>query len=77
MGQISKIHPERVITIKHHKAAMYHPFIESAALTLVDVLFSFVTHAIFALILYFLVGLQRSADQFLYVFAFGLSPAHL
>jgi len=77
MGQIPAIHPQRVVTIKHYKAAMYHPFMESVALTLVDVPFAFVTQAIFTLVLYFLTGLQRSAGQFLYVFAFGLSPVRL
>jgi len=65
MRQIPTIHPQRVITIKHHKAAMYYPFMESIALTLVDLLFALLTQAIFALILYFLAGLQRSAGQFL------------
>ena len=44
---------------------MYHPFIEAAALTIVDVPITFVTIMIFSLILYFMVGLQASASQFL------------
>jgi ABC-type multidrug transport system permease subunit len=44
---------------------MYHPFIEAAALTIVDIPITFVTIMIFSLILYFMAGLQASAGQFL------------
>ncbi|KDQ56528.1 hypothetical protein JAAARDRAFT_47935 [Jaapia argillacea MUCL 33604] len=57
----------------HHMAAMYHPFIEGLALTLVDIPITFITLAVFAVVLYFLVGLQRSASQF---FVFYLSILH-
>ena len=44
---------------------MYHPFIEAAAMTLVDIPITFMTLTVFCLVLYFVVGLQTSADQFL------------
>lgn len=44
---------------------MYHPFVESMAMTLVDIPITFVTLLLFCVVLYFLVGLQKSAGQFL------------
>ena len=43
---------------------MYHPFTEAMALTLVDVPITLFTLIIFSVILYFLVKLQQSAEQF-------------
>ncbi|KAJ8580622.1 hypothetical protein M405DRAFT_847520, partial [Rhizopogon salebrosus TDB-379] len=51
-------------------AAMYYPFIESFAHTVVDISFTFIIQAVFAVMLYFLVGLQRMAPQFLIFFLF-------
>jgi ATP-binding cassette subfamily G (WHITE) protein 2 (SNQ2) len=51
--------------VKHAKAAMYHPFIEAAALTIVDVPITFFTIMIYSIIIYFMVGLQSSASQLL------------
>ncbi|KAI5121205.1 hypothetical protein M0805_006006 [Coniferiporia weirii] len=64
MAEIPALFAQRPIVLRHYKSAMYHPFTESIALTLVDIPISFVTLVIFAIILYFLVGLQRSASQF-------------
>ncbi|KAI9464145.1 P-loop containing nucleoside triphosphate hydrolase protein [Lactarius psammicola] len=66
---------QRPIVVKHARAAMYHPFIEAAALTIVDVPITFVTIMIFSLILYFIVGLQASASQFLTFFLFIFTMA--
>ena len=44
---------------------MYHPFIEAAAMTLVDIPITFVTLTVYCLVLYFVVGLQATAGQFL------------
>lgn len=44
---------------------MYHPFIESLAYTIVDMPIALFTLIIFTIILYFIVGLQRSAAQYL------------
>jgi ATP-binding cassette subfamily G (WHITE) protein 2 (SNQ2) len=65
IAEIPALFAQRPIVVKHAKAAMYHPFIEAAALTIVDVPITFVTIMIFSLILYFMVGLQASASQFL------------
>jgi ATP-binding cassette, subfamily G (WHITE), member 2, SNQ2 len=65
MAEIPALFAQRPIVVKHAKAAMYHPFIEALALTLVDIPITFFTMLIFSLILYFMVGLQASAQQFL------------
>jgi ATP-binding cassette, subfamily G (WHITE), member 2, SNQ2 len=41
---------------RHQKAALYHPFVEAAALTLVDAAISIVIIAVFSVILYFMTG---------------------
>lgn len=64
MAEIPALYSQRPIVNRHHKAAMYHPFIEALALTLVDIPMTLVIQAIFAVIVYFLVGLQRTAQQF-------------
>lgn len=65
MAEIPALFAQRPIVVKHAKAAMYHPFIEAAAATIVDVPITFFTIMIFSLIIYFMVGLQASASQFL------------
>jgi len=47
---------------------MYHPFIEAAAMTLVDIPITLATLTAYSILVYFVVGLQESAGQFLYVF---------
>ena len=44
---------------------MYHPFVDSLALTLVDVPITALIIIVFAIVLYFLVGLQQHAGNFL------------
>lgn len=46
---------------------MYYPFIDSLALTLVDMPIALFILLIFCIVLYFIVGLQQSAGQFLCV----------
>jgi hypothetical protein len=75
MAEIPALFSQRPIVLRHQKAALYHPFIEALALTLVDVPITFVTTVSFTLILYFLVGLQQSAGQFLYVVPVSSSPS--
>ena len=65
IAEIPALFTQRPILVKHARAAMYHPFIEAAALTIVDVPITFVTIMIFSLILYFMAGLQASTSQFL------------
>ena len=46
---------------------MYHLFIEAAAMTLVDIPIAFATLTVYSFVLYFIVGLQATASQFLSV----------
>ncbi|THH12068.1 hypothetical protein EW145_g234 [Phellinidium pouzarii] len=68
MAEIPALFAQRPIVLRHYKSAMYHPFTESIALTLVDIPFTLITLIIFSIMLYFLVGLQRSASQFFIFF---------
>jgi ATP-binding cassette, subfamily G (WHITE), member 2, SNQ2 len=65
MAEIPALFGQRPIVQRHAKAALYHPFIEGAALTLVDIPITFITMLVFSVIIYFLTGLQRTASQFL------------
>ena len=73
MAEIPALYSQRPIILRHQKAALYHPFIEALAMTLVDIPISFTISIIFAIIIYFIVGLQQSAQQFLFVFCFGVA----
>ncbi|KZT04946.1 pleiotropic drug resistance ABC transporter [Laetiporus sulphureus 93-53] len=64
MAEIPALFGQRPIVLRHSKAAMYHPFVEALALTLVDLPISAVTAICFAIILYFVVRLQQTAAQF-------------
>lgn len=70
MAEIPSLFGQRPIVSRHQKAALYHPFIEAAALTLVDIPITFITTLIFGTILYEAVRLQQSAGQFLSVSSF-------
>lgn len=65
MSEIPSLFSQRPIVHRHHKSAMYYPFAESLALTIVDIPITFVIMVVFSVILYFLVKLQQSAGQFL------------
>jgi ATP-binding cassette, subfamily G (WHITE), member 2, SNQ2 len=65
MAEIPALFSQRPIVLRHFQAAMYHPFADSVALTLVDVPITLFTLSLFSIILYFLVGLQETAGQFL------------
>jgi ATP-binding cassette subfamily G (WHITE) protein 2 (SNQ2) len=65
MSEISTLFAQRPIVLRHYKAAMYYPFIEALAHTVVDIPIMFIIQAIFCTIIYFLTGLQRTASQFL------------
>ncbi|KAF9461727.1 pleiotropic drug resistance ABC transporter [Collybia nuda] len=75
MAEIPALFGQRPIVHRHQKAAMYHPFIEGLALTLVDLPLTLTTSTIFGILIYFLVGLQLSAGQFFvfYLFLFTMS----
>ncbi|KAG1743692.1 ABC-2 type transporter-domain-containing protein [Suillus paluster] len=68
MAEIPALFTQRPIVLRHHKAAMYYPFIEAFAHTVVDIPISFMVLAVFSVILYFLVGLQKTAPQFFIFF---------
>ena len=68
MAEIPTLFAHRPIILRHQKAAMYHPFIEAAAMTLVDIPITVATLAAYSILLYFIVGLQESAGQFLSVY---------
>ena len=65
MSEIPALFAQRPIVHRQSRAAMYHPFVEALALTLVDVPISFITQIIFGVLIYFLVGLSATAGQFL------------
>jgi len=65
LAEIPALFGQRAIVVKHARAAMYHPFIEAVALTLVDIPITFATMISFSIILYFMTGLQSTAHQFL------------
>ncbi|KAF8149941.1 pleiotropic drug resistance ABC transporter [Crassisporium funariophilum] len=75
MAEIPALFGQRPIVSRHQKAAMYHPFIEALALTLVDIPIVFTNTIIFGILIYFIVGLQLSASQFFifYLFLFSMS----
>ncbi len=67
MTEIPSLFAQRPIVLRQNQAAMYHPMVEALAMTLVDVPFTLVTMTLFIVVIYFVVGLQTSAWQFLYV----------
>ncbi|THH00264.1 hypothetical protein EW026_g2253 [Hermanssonia centrifuga] len=54
MAEIPALFSQRPIVLRQSTAAMYHPFVEALALTLVDAPITFVTLVAFTIILYFL-----------------------
>ncbi|KAL0959811.1 hypothetical protein HGRIS_011492 [Hohenbuehelia grisea] len=74
-AEISALFAQRPIIHRHKQAALYHPFVEAIALTLVDIPISFAITIVFAIVLYFLTNLQRTASQFFifYLFMFTMT----
>ncbi|TDL15085.1 hypothetical protein BD410DRAFT_845493 [Rickenella mellea] len=70
MAEIPALFAQRRIVHRHRKAALYHPFIESLALTIVDITITLVTQGVFCVLLYFLVRLQQTAGQFFIFFLY-------
>ncbi|OSX63435.1 hypothetical protein POSPLADRAFT_1074039 [Postia placenta MAD-698-R-SB12] len=64
MSEIPALFVQRPIVLRQSRAAMYRPFVDSLALTLVDMPMTGVTLIFFSIVLYFTVGLQQSAGQF-------------
>ena len=67
MSEIQVLFAQRPIILRHQKSALYHPFIEAAAMTLVDIPITGITLLVFSTIVYEAVRFQQSASQFLYV----------
>ena len=64
-SEIPALFAQRPIVLRHSRAAMYYPFIEALALTLVDMPIAFITLVLFSILLYFIVGLEQTAGQYL------------
>ncbi|KAL5487493.1 SNQ2_3 [Sanghuangporus weigelae] len=64
MGEISSLYAQKPIVHRQASAAMYRPFVEAVALTIVDIPITVTRLLLFSVIIYFLVGLQRTAGQF-------------
>lgn len=67
MSEIPALFSQRPIVLRHRNWGLYHPFIEAVALTVVDIPLTFVSTVVFGGLIYLLVGLQKSAAQFLCV----------
>lgn len=65
MTEIPSLFGQRPIILRHQKGTLYHPAIEAVALTVVDIPITLVTLFPFCCILYWVTGLQPSAQQFL------------
>ena len=65
IAEIPTLYAQRPIILRHKRAALYHPFIDGLALTLVDLPATFVMYGVVGVVLYFMVGLQRSAVSYL------------
>ncbi|KAI9436702.1 ABC-2 type transporter-domain-containing protein [Lactarius indigo] len=75
MAEILALFVQRPIVVKHARAALYQPFIEAAALTIVDLPITFVTIMVLSIILFFMVGLPSYASQFFTFFLFVFTMA--
>jgi len=65
MSEIPALFSQRPIVRRHQQWGLYHPFIEAVALTIVDLPVTFISNLVFGGLIYALVGLQKSAEQFL------------
>ena len=73
MAEIPSLYIQRPIVSRHHKAALYHPFVDALALTIVDIPITTVTIAVFDIIIYFMTDLQRHVSNFFIFFLFTLA----
>ncbi|KAH9945220.1 pleiotropic drug resistance ABC transporter [Epithele typhae] len=73
MAEIPALFSQRPIVQRQSRVAMYHPFVEALALTLVDIPITLVTQIIFSVVLYFLVGLAATASQFFTFFLLSMA----
>ncbi|KIY68744.1 hypothetical protein CYLTODRAFT_489562 [Cylindrobasidium torrendii FP15055 ss-10] len=71
MNEVSALFSQRIVVAQHQRAALYHPFVEALAHTVVDTPISAIAVAIFSLLIYFICRLQQTAGQFFLFFAFA------
>lgn len=64
MAEIDSLFAQRPIVLRQYNLAMYYPFIESLAHSIVDLPIAIIFQLIFSVVFYFLVRLQQSAQQF-------------
>ncbi|THH28859.1 hypothetical protein EUX98_g5325 [Antrodiella citrinella] len=64
MAEIPALFAQRPIVLRQSNAAMYYPFTESLAHTLVDIPMTATTIIVFAIVLYFLVKLEQTVSAF-------------
>ncbi|KAG8929230.1 hypothetical protein FRC02_005825 [Tulasnella sp. 418] len=64
MAEIASLYSQRPIVARHERAAMYHPFVESLALTVVDIPITVIIQTTFCIILYFMTNLHLGAGYF-------------
>ncbi|KAF8605578.1 pleiotropic drug resistance ABC transporter [Ceratobasidium sp. AG-I] len=72
VAEIPALYAQRPIVARHQKAAMYHPFAEALAVTAVDIPITFITQILFAIVLYWMTGLQKVASKFFIFLLFTL-----
>jgi ATP-binding cassette subfamily G (WHITE) protein 2 (SNQ2) len=65
MAEIAVLFQQRPIILRQYKAALYHPFVDAIALTISDLPITIISTAVFTVTIYFIVGLQRTVEQFL------------
>jgi len=75
MAKIPTLFAHRPVVLRHRKAAMYHPFIEAAAMTLVDIPINLATLTAHSILVYLVIGLQERASRFLYALPRGFPLA--
>ncbi|THH30475.1 hypothetical protein EUX98_g3698 [Antrodiella citrinella] len=66
MAEISALYTQRPIILRQSRAAMYHPFVDALALTLVDMPITFFIITMYSIVLYFFVGLRQEAGNFFF-----------
>ncbi|KAG9313752.1 P-loop containing nucleoside triphosphate hydrolase protein [Chiua virens] len=64
LAEIPGLFAQRSIILRHQKGALYYPFIESLAHIIVDLPVSLTSSVFTSVILYFLIGLQRTTQQY-------------
>lgn len=75
LAEIPALYSQRLIVVRHEQAALYHPFVEALALTLVDIPPTLFIVIVFTIVLYFMTGLQRTPGQFFVFLLFLFSEA--